>query len=144
MTLAYVDASVLVRFVLRQKDQLAEWGRFKPTASTLIVIETMRAIERAQLDRDIDSEQAQDARARASELLEAFDLVEMDRTVVSRAAQPFGARVRALDAIHLATAVLMREREGLSVLATHDGRHFAPTARALGFTVLGTSREDQS
>jgi hypothetical protein len=46
---------------------------------------------------------------------------------------------RTLDGIHLATALMMRERAEESLtFATHDVRQ-GDAARALGFAVIGTS-----
>jgi hypothetical protein len=44
--------------------------------------------------------------------------------------------VKTLDAIHLASAIVIRERRGIELLfATHDTQQ-AIAARALGFTTL--------
>lgn len=59
-----------------------------------------------------------------------------DRRVLERAADPFPTTLGALDAIHLATALLVRHAfEDLS-LATHD-HEMAAAARAVGFRVYG-------
>jgi hypothetical protein len=52
--------------------------------------------------------------------------------VLARAAQPFPTALGALDAIHLATGLLWRERAGTDiVMATHD-HALATEARACG------------
>lgn len=50
---------------------------------------------------------------------------------------PMATAVRTLDAIHLASALLFRERKGTAIVfATHDAQQ-ATAARALGFACLG-------
>jgi hypothetical protein len=64
--------------------------------------------------------------------------VEPNPSVLERASQPLPTSLGTLDAIHLATALLWRDRlpEEL-VMATHD-RALATAARACGFLVLGS------
>lgn len=57
--------------------------------------------------------------------------------MLARAAQPFPTTLGTLDAIHLSTALLWRERTGEALtLATHDGA-LALGARAFGLPVVG-------
>ena len=70
---------------------------------------------------------------------DAYDgeLSRVDGAVLERAAEPFPTLVRTLDAIHLATALVWRERMGvLPVIATHD-HALGLTARTFGFDVRG-------
>jgi len=63
-------------------------------------------------------------------------LIPIDARVLERAADPFPTTLGSLDAIHLASALLVRNRfEDLS-LATHDDE-LAIAARAAGFRVHG-------
>jgi len=69
--------------------------------------------------------------------LEAVDLVLLQPPILARASDPFPTPLGTLDALHLATALVWRERmrQGL-MLATHD-EALALSARAFGFEVLG-------
>jgi hypothetical protein len=70
-------------------------------------------------------------------LLAGMETVEVTRSVLSRAAQPFPTVLGTLDAIHLATALLWREETGERlVLATHDAA-LGRAARACGLAVIG-------
>jgi predicted nucleic acid-binding protein len=70
-------------------------------------------------------------------LVEAMEIVELTRPVLSRAAQPLPTVLGTLDAIHLATALLWRERTGADlVMATHDAT-LATAAKASGLRVIG-------
>jgi hypothetical protein len=69
--------------------------------------------------------------------LRNVDVVGLDRVVLARAAQPFTTVLGTLDALHLATALLFRDREAPDlVFATHDGA-LAIAARAHGMNVVG-------
>jgi hypothetical protein len=66
-----------------------------------------------------------------------MEIVEVNRTVLTRAAQPSPTSLGTLDAIHLASALLWRDRTGRSlVFATHDDA-LALGARAEGLRTLG-------
>ncbi len=63
--------------------------------------------------------------------------VRLGRAVLRRALLPMGTVVRTLDALHLASALLLRERQGFDLtFATHD-RQQAAAAQALGFECIG-------
>ncbi len=71
------------------------------------------------------------------ELLRRFEVVEIERPVLARAALPLPTTLGTLDAIHLATAALWRESQGAELtMATHDAA-LATAARASGFAVIG-------
>ena len=53
-----------------------------------------------------------------------------------RASETFPTVVGTLDAIHLATALAVREVEPIDLLLTHDAQ-LGTAARSLGFSVLG-------
>jgi predicted nucleic acid-binding protein len=70
-------------------------------------------------------------------ILEAITIIEPTRPVLARASQPLPTTLGTLDAIHLATALLWKERSRMEfVLATHDAA-LALAARASGLAVLG-------
>lgn len=68
-----------------------------------------------------------------------FEIVEVGRAVLSRAALPLPTTLGTLDAIHLATAALWREHQSAEIaMATHD-EALATAARASGLSVIGMS-----
>jgi uncharacterized protein len=97
----YLDASALVKLVLAERESamLAHWlgPRPRATSSEVAVVEVIRAVRLA------DGRPAIEERARG--LLGELTLVELNREVLERAALVGPPRVRALDAIHLATAL---------------------------------------
>jgi predicted nucleic acid-binding protein len=136
--IAYLDSSVLLRLILRQPGALKEWKAVETgVASALAEVECLRTLDRFRLLARVgDSEMAR-RRQTVYRLLNGMEVVEVNQTVLSRAAQPFPTTLGTLDAIHLATALLWREKSGTSlVMATHDAT-LATGARAFGFEVLG-------
>lgn len=59
-------------------------------------------------------------------------MLELERPVLARALEPFPAPVRTLDAIHLASAVFLRDQGQDVTVATYDVR-MGDAVRALGF-----------
>lgn len=135
----YVDSSVLLRVVLNERGALREWRRIRrPIASELIRLECRRTIDRARIRERLGDEAVAQHREAVLGLLDAFDMVPLDGVVLERAAEPFPTLLGSLDAIHLATALLVRVQVEDLYFATHDGE-LATAARAMGFKVLGAS-----
>jgi predicted nucleic acid-binding protein len=68
-------------------------------------------------------------------LLGAVALLELSPLVLARAVEPFPVPVRTLDALHLASMMLLKDRGEPITLATYDDR-LARAATALGVTML--------
>lgn len=138
--IAYVDSSVLLRVVLGQSGILREWKAIrKGVASALVEVECLRTLDRLRLRHGIADREIALRREAVFRLLDAIELVETNRPVLLRAAQPLPTEIGTLDAIHLATAVLWREAAGTDlVVATHD-LALGTAARACGFRVVGVA-----
>lgn len=136
--IAYLDSSVLLRLVLVEPGRLREWPKVEQgVTSALTEVECLRTLDLLVLRGALAGEDAAERRAVIYGLLEAVELVELGAGVLARAAQPFPVPLGTLDAIHLATALLWRERgERALAFATHDAA-LALAARASGFEVVG-------
>jgi predicted nucleic acid-binding protein len=136
---AYVDSSVLLRIVLGQADRLPAWASIQhAVTSTLTEVECLRTLDRRLQQGLLAPTELADRRALALRLLERMDRVDISPAVLRRAADPFPTPLGTLDAIHLATAVLWRERRGEApTVLTHDAQ-LATAARAMGFETAGT------
>lgn len=133
----YVDSSVLLRVILGEPQRLRIWGRITAAVSSeLIRVECLRTIDRARLRFRLPDEEVAERRGAVLEALEGFSLVPVGAPVLERAAEPFPTLVGSLDAIHLATALLVRGEFGGLSMATHDDE-LALAARAIGFRVDG-------
>jgi predicted nucleic acid-binding protein len=135
---AYIDTSALLRIVLREPGALDDLRSHDSLVSSeLIAVEGARTIDRLRLQGSLTTAEAA-ARVRALiDWLEAVDLVLVRPVVLSRASDPMPMPLGTLDAIHLATALIWRDRMGpLPTLATHDTA-LGLAARAFGFDVRG-------
>ena len=136
--IAYIDTSALLRLVLREPGALKELRSFETLISSeLIAVESRRAIDRLRLQGALAAEEAAARLKHVAEWLEAIDLVLLRAPVLSRAGDPLPTPLGTLDAIHLATALLWRDRVStLGTIATHDAA-LGLAARTYGFEVLG-------
>ena len=64
------------------------------------------------------------------------DPEHLARPVLARALRPFPTPVRMLDALHLASAMFLRERGHDVAVATYDAR-MCEAAKAMGLAVFG-------
>ena len=124
MTTLYLDSSALVKLVVAEPESAAllKLLRTSPirVSSTLSLAEVPRALRRAGFSAG--------ARRRARDVLARVNLVDIDRRVLSGAAALDPAALRTLDAIHLATALSIRE--DLQAVVTYDRRLTAAAQRA--------------
>ena len=122
----YVDTSAFLKTVWHEKESpaLAEFLRDRPTVSSaLLTVETRRSTLRE------DSALL----PRADLLLEDVTQIELSAAVLESASRLPDPYLRTLDAIHLATALLIRD--DIETVLTYDGRlreaaeaHGLPTA----------------
>ena len=137
--IAYIDTSALLRIVLRERGALDGLRSYDALVSSeLIAVESARTIDRLRLQGSLTAHEANARWRKASEWLEAIDLVLLHPPILRRASEPMPMPLGTLDALHLATALIWRDRMGpVSAIATHDTA-LASAARAFGFDVLGT------
>jgi uncharacterized protein len=129
---AYVDSSALLKLVVREPETAALEadlaGRDGLLVSRLAVVECRRAAQRVPHRRVLQT---------VEQVLEALYLIELTPALLDDAGAADPPLLRSLDAIHLATALSIRE-PGLEVI-TYD-RRFAEAARARGLTVIHPGR----
>jgi predicted nucleic acid-binding protein len=107
-------------------------------SSQLVEVEAFRAVDRERLLGALDDRQTATKRKELSDILAMLDLAPIDGFVIGRAKDSFAVNVRALDAIHVATAeILAAEAEGEPLeFWTHDERQ-ATAALSRALTVRG-------
>ncbi|MGQ0563362.1 MAG: PIN domain-containing protein [Gemmatimonadota bacterium] len=135
----YVEASALLRVLFAEPGlsvQLEPGARV--ISSRLIEVETFRAIDRERLLGSLDDVQTATKRSELGTVLTMMDLVAIDERVIARAKDSFAVNVRALDAIHVATAELLASEAGDEPVEfwTHDERQ-ATAALSRGLSVFG-------
>jgi len=125
-TTSYVDASALVKLVVPEPEspQMLRWyvESERVITSRVGIIETRRAAARFRHDPD-----------RLRSLLSMLEVFELDARIADRAAGVGPTLLRALDAIHLATALELGS--GIGAFVTYDGR-LAEAAQAVGLPVV--------
>ena len=122
--MVYVDTSVFIAHLLSEDRRPSEELWLESLASSrLLEIEAwnrLHALDWGELGDDLRA------------LLDRLALIEMDTVVLGRAIEPFPIPIRALDAIHLASADYLRETGREVSVATYDVR-MRDVAREMGF-----------
>jgi predicted nucleic acid-binding protein len=144
--IAYLDSSALLRLILREPGAL-ELGDLTSheaiISSELLAVECSRTIDRLRLQGLLSTEEAASRFSVVKDWLEAVDVVLLQRPILARASEPFPTPLGTLDALHLATALVWRDRMKQElVMATHDDG-LATAARVFGIKVLGSARNDE-
>ncbi|HUG54646.1 MAG TPA: type II toxin-antitoxin system VapC family toxin [Vicinamibacteria bacterium] len=136
--IAYVDTSALLRLVLAEPGALEDLRSADALVSSeLLAVEALRTIDRLRVKGALTVEEAALRRADVTDWLEAVDLVLLQPPILARASEPFPVAMGTLDALHLATALVWRDRMRRPlVMATHDG-DLALAARSYGIEVVG-------
>ena len=124
--LAYADASALVKLILPESDSAA-MHRWFVEAERLItsragIIETERATRRRAYDED-----------QKSLILRDVEILELDADIGRVAGSLEPPMVRTLDAIHIASALVLGPE--LDAFVTYDDR-LAEAARSVGLPVV--------
>ena len=136
--IAYLDTSALLRLVLREPGAFEEVLACEAIVSSeLLAVESLRTLDRLRIQGALSVEEAAARRQTVAEWLEAVDLVPLQRPILARASEPFPTSLGTLDALHLATALVWRDRmQQVLVMVTHD-RDLALAARSFGLDVRG-------
>lgn len=110
----YVDASAVLRILFNEPGASVPLvAGDRVVSSQLLEVETFQAVDRARLLSHLDDAEAALKRKELGDLLARLDVGALDDAVIARAKSPFAINVRALDALHVATAeVLAAEAAG--------------------------------
>ena len=135
----YVDSSVILRVILKAPDALREWKMLtEATSSVLLQVECLRTIDRLQLTGEVRPPEVPRTYMALHDVMSSIVLLNIRQDLIERAGGPFGVPLKTLDAIHLVTAIALRERLGEEVtFVTHD-KALAAAALTYHFPVLGT------
>ena len=140
----YVDASAVLRLLFAEPGAsvpLTDGDRV--VSSRLVEVETVRAVDRLRLLGQLDDRETAAKRKELADLVAMLDLAPVDDAVIDRAKGSFAVNLRALDALHVATAeILASEATGEPLeFWTHDERQ-AMAALSRGLTVHGTDADN--
>ena len=135
----YLDSSVILRILFREPNPVEVWGKWNSAfSSNLWRVEALRTVDRLRLAGDLSDEDVADLVREIRIVHETLAIYPLSERILQRASESFPTVVGTLDAIHLATALAIREVEPIDLLLTHDGQ-LATAARSVGFTVIGVS-----
>ena len=110
----------------------------KVTSSRLTLIETRRVVRRAERDGRITAAQAADVLAAFAQAISTWAILEISEDIARRAEDSFpNEPVRTLDAIHLASALFLRQSFPNLAIVSVDDR---PQANA---ALLGLQTPDE-
>jgi predicted nucleic acid-binding protein len=133
----YVDTSIVLRILLHEPNPLGTWGQWtKAYSSALWRVEALRTVDRLRLTHEISDAEVAELVRDIQITHETFAIHPITNQVLQRASETFPTVVGTLDALHLATALSIREIENVHLLLTHDPQ-LATAARSLGFEVMG-------
>jgi len=134
----YLDSSAVLRLLFGEPGPVVALRSGDTAASSeLLEVEVFRALDRERLLGHLDDRETAVKRKELGDLVAMLDLVPIDGAVLDRAKGSFAVNLRALDAIHVATAEVLAAETGVAVeFWTHDDRQgIAATSR--GFVVRG-------
>ena len=136
--LLYADATAVLRLLFDRPGPRAPiMAAAVVASSSLLEVEVFRTLDSARMRRAIDDYQSARLRVEAAALLATFHLFPIADEVIRSARSPFGVDVRAMPAIHVATAELVeRESASRAEFWTHDPAQ-AAAAISRGLAVHG-------
>ena len=142
----YLDTSVVLSWLLNQDPSIEEWGTWQAAyTSEICRVEFHRTVDRLRLGGDLDDRERVFLHERFAKFWKSVYRVRVSASLLTRASQSYPTVVGTLDAIHLASALIVHEGRNRQVDAflTHDGQ-LGTAARAVGFAVRGVTEGDES
>lgn len=135
----YLDTSIVLRILFREPNPVTIWTKWdKAYSSSLWRVEALRTVDRLRLLHEISDSEVADLVREVQAVHDTLAIHPLDERIMQRASETFPTVVGTLDAIHLATAIFIRETEEIDLLLTHDSQ-LGTAARSLGFKIMGTS-----
>ncbi len=140
--IVYLDSSTILRRLLNQPGRLSEWGRWEEASTSEITrVECLRKADRLRLQGSFNDKELAAFVQEIEEVIRRLSEIAIGRAVLHRAAQSYPTVVGTLDAIHLASASLWRDRNQKEIVfLTHDAQQ-GLAARAIGIRSLGFEEE---
>ena len=133
----YLDTSVVLRILCSEPDPIQIWGEWdRAFSSNLWRIEASRTVDRLRLSGMVTDTDVADLVNDIQMVNESLWVHPLAETILKRAGESFPTILGTLDALHLSTALSIRENETIDLFLTHD-RQLGTAARSLGFEVMG-------
>jgi predicted nucleic acid-binding protein len=133
----YLDTSVVLRKLFNEPGQISAWGKWQRAyASRIWLTEALRTVDRIRLEGRIADRDVAQLREELGIINDALYVIPVNEEILSRAGEAFPTTLGTLDAVHLASALMVRAATGLDRFLTHD-RRLGLAAKSLGFSVEG-------
>ena len=136
--IVYLDASCLIREATLDGSPLGAWANWdRAYSSRLAFVEVSRTLNRLRLEQTFTPPELEVIGVRFAIISRGIERVPITEGILVRASDSLPMHVKALDAVHLASATSIRDRIPEVIFATHD-RRLGAAAAAIGFPVTGT------
>ena len=133
----YLDSSVSLRVLFHESNPLKLWAKWdKAYSSSLWRVEALRTVDRLRLSGGLSDGEVANLVRDIRIIHETLAIQPLNDSILERASESFPTVVGTLDALHLSTALAIREFEKLDLFLTHDFQ-LGTAARSVGFDVLG-------
>ena len=136
--IVYLDASCLIRKATLDGPPLGAWASWdRAYSSRLAFVEVSRTLNRLRLEQTFTPPELEVISVRFAMISRGIERVPITEGILVRASDSLPMHVKALDAVHLASAMYIRDGLPEVIFATHD-RRLGAAAVAIGFPVTGT------
>jgi len=133
----YLDTSVVLRVLFNEPDPVQIWGKWdRAFSSNLWCVEAFRTVDRLRLSGNLTDSDVADLLNNIRTVDETLWIHPLAEAILKRASESFPTILGTLDALHLSTALSIRENEIIDLFLTHD-LQLGTAARSLGFEVMG-------
>lgn len=134
----YLDSSVVLRKLLTQPHSFEKWGQWDHAwTSVLASVECLRTIDRLRVERLLTDDEVASTFAHLRQMTASIEQLTLTTDVLQKASDAYPTTLDTLDAIHVASALLLQEdSDHPLIFVTHDKQQ-GIAARAVGFRVEG-------
>src|SRR6266480_5969069 len=109
----YLDSSAVLGRLQAKRVPTIPWARWEHAySSVLLRAEVLRTIDRSRLRQALTDQNVAELVGRAHAVFDTIEIVTMSQPILDRASQAFPTALGTLDALHLATALRLREIGG--------------------------------
>jgi predicted nucleic acid-binding protein len=137
---AYIDSSVLISGLFREKEgvvNLKTYGQMY--SSRLLQTECLRTLVRKVIEKQVTEDAYVRLKSMVTKAISGVALIQIDESILSLAESPFPVHLSTLDAIHLASALRLKESlepDEEFLFLTYDEK-LGKAAKVMGLGVLG-------
>jgi predicted nucleic acid-binding protein len=136
--IAYIDSSIVVRHLFGEGHHPVRLSEISiGISSELLRLECLRTLDRFRLRGKREEQQYLEASSALNEILSRIHLIEMSRSILHRAGEPFTKPIATLDAIHLATCLIFAENSPTAPTLCSYDKELLTAAQFMGLSVRG-------